>query len=71
MDSLTGLVATITGASRGFGRKLSMQLAGEGVRVVAAALPQEADALAALVEEINGAGGNATWRTLSLTHTMI
>lgn len=66
MDSLTGLVAIVTGASRGFGRQLSLQLAAEGVRVVAAALPQEADALAALVEEICGAGGAAAWRTLDV-----
>ena len=66
MDSLTGLVAVVTGASRGFGRQLSRQLAAEGVRVVAAALPQEADALTALVEEISAAGGAAVWRTLDV-----
>ncbi len=66
MDSLKGLVAIITGASRGFGRQLSLQLAGEGVRVVAAALPQEADALATLVKEISGAGGTAALRTLDV-----
>jgi 3-oxoacyl-[acyl-carrier protein] reductase len=60
------LVAIVTGASRGFGRQLSLQLAAEGVRVVAAALPQETDALAALVEEICGAGGEAAWRTLDV-----
>ena len=66
MDSLTGLVALITGASRGFGRQLSLQLAGEDVQVVAAALPQEAEALAALVGEISEGGGNAVWRTLDV-----
>jgi NAD(P)-dependent dehydrogenase (short-subunit alcohol dehydrogenase family) len=66
VDSLTGLVAIVTGASRGFGRELSRQLAAENVRVVAAALPQEADALTALVEEISAAGGAAVWRPLDV-----
>ncbi len=66
MDSLTGLVAIVTGASGGFGRQLSRQLAADGVRVVAAALPQESDALASLVKEICGTGGTAVWRTLDV-----
>jgi NAD(P)-dependent dehydrogenase (short-subunit alcohol dehydrogenase family) len=34
--------------------------------VVAAALPQETDALTALVEEIRGTGGTAAWRTVDV-----
>jgi 3-oxoacyl-[acyl-carrier protein] reductase len=66
MESLRGLTAIITGASRGFGRQLCLDLAVEGTRVVAAALPEEAEALAALTDEIVKKGGTAAWRTVDV-----
>lgn len=47
----------MTGASHGIGRAVAQALAGEGARVVVNG--RNADALAAVVEEIRGAGGEA------------
>lgn len=66
MDSIGGSVALVTGASRGFGREVSLQLAAEGVKVVAAALPAEEPELRSLVEEIRASGGVASWRTVDV-----
>ena len=54
MPDLTGRVAVVTGASRGIGRAVARELATTGVRVLAAARDQHADAVAA---EITAGGG--------------
>lgn len=66
MDSLSESVALVTGASRGFGREISLALALEGVQVVAAALASEKEELISLVEEIRSAGGKAAWRPVDV-----
>jgi len=50
-------VAIVTGASRGIGRSIALALAAQGAKVVASA--RNADALSALVKEIQGQGGVA------------
>ena len=57
MTMLNDKVAIITGASRGIGRSVALTLAEQGAKVVASA--RNADALASLVEEIKGKGGEA------------
>ena len=64
MKSLGGSVAIVTGASKGFGREIALQLAAEGVKVVAAA--RSTESLAALVDEIEAAGGTAVARAVDL-----
>lgn len=49
--------AIVTGASRGIGREIALQLARSGAAVALAA--RSADALAAVAAEIDGAGGRA------------
>ncbi len=66
MDQLKGSVAIVTGASKGIGRATSLRLAAAGVRVVAAATPASEAALAGLVSEIRGAGGEAAWRPVDV-----
>lgn len=55
---LTGKTALVTGASSGFGAHFARILASSGARVIAAA--RRTDRLAALVHEIEGAGGRAS-----------
>jgi NAD(P)-dependent dehydrogenase (short-subunit alcohol dehydrogenase family) len=55
--AMTGRVALVTGASSGIGRRLALQLAGAGAKVVVAA--RRTDRLADLVDEIKAAGGEA------------
>lgn len=64
MTELKGAVAIVTGASKGFGREIALQLAAEGARVVAAARSE--GPLRSLVEEIRASGGEAVWRAVEL-----
>jgi 3-oxoacyl-[acyl-carrier protein] reductase len=57
MARLQGRVALVTGASQGIGRACALALASEGARVAAAA--RNEDKLAAVVQEISKAGGEA------------
>ena len=56
--SLTNQVALVTGASRGIGRAIAMQLAAQGAKVVVNYSGSEASAKA-VVAEIEAAGGEA------------
>jgi 3-oxoacyl-[acyl-carrier protein] reductase len=58
MARLQGRVALVTGASQGIGRACALALAAEGAKIAAAARNQ--DKLAAVVQEISKAGGEAT-----------
>ncbi|HVS02493.1 MAG TPA: 3-oxoacyl-[acyl-carrier-protein] reductase [Thermoanaerobaculia bacterium] len=64
MLRLDGRTALITGASQGIGRGVATLLARQGARVLAAARSE--DKLAALVEEIAAAGGDARALALDL-----
>ena len=55
---LAGQTALVTGASRGIGRAVALQLAAAGA-TVAVNYASSADAAEAVVAEITGAGGNA------------
>src|SRR6266508_770565 len=63
MFDLTGKVAIVTGASRGIGREIAMQLASRGAHVVAAARDQNASATVTAIEE---AGGHATLASIDV-----
>jgi 3-oxoacyl-[acyl-carrier protein] reductase len=58
MAHLAGQVAVITGASRGIGRAIALDLASEGAKVVVN-YANSSDAADALVQEIQAAGGEA------------
>jgi 3-oxoacyl-[acyl-carrier protein] reductase len=57
MARLQGRVALVTGASQGIGRACALALAAEGAKIAAAARNEEK--LAAVVQEISKAGGDA------------
>lgn len=64
MFELTGKVALVTGASRGIGRAIAMQLASQGAFVVAAARGENA---ADTVAAITAAGGRAEAISVDVT----
>lgn len=66
MFDLTDKTALVTGASRGIGRAIAVQLASRGARVIAAARTESA--LSEVVDEITAAGGTATALTLDLAN---
>ncbi len=56
--SLQGKIAVVTGASRGIGRTIAIRLAADGA-LVAVNFQKNAEAAAAVVQEIEAAGGEA------------
>lgn len=64
MKRFSGRVALVTGASRGIGRAIALQLAAEGATVAAAARGTNAQAV---VDEIVAAGGSAEAVALDVT----
>jgi 3-oxoacyl-[acyl-carrier protein] reductase len=65
VDSLRGSTAIVTGASRGLGREIALQLAREGAWVMAAARSNQ-EALISLLEEIRREGGDGGWRLVDV-----
>ena len=63
-ENLTGKIALVTGASRGIGYQLALQLAAAGAHVIAVARTQ--GGLEELDDQIKAAGGNATLVPLNL-----
>jgi meso-butanediol dehydrogenase/(S,S)-butanediol dehydrogenase/diacetyl reductase len=62
---LAGKVVVVTGAARGIGRAISLQLARDGATIVAADLNREG--AAAVAAEIEGAGGRAAGMWVDVT----
>lgn len=64
VTALSGQVAIVTGASKGFGREIALGLAREGVLVVVAARSEEA--LRAVAGQIGSNGGRALWKNVEV-----
>jgi 3-oxoacyl-[acyl-carrier protein] reductase len=64
MADFTGKIAIVSGASRGIGREIAVQLAARGAHVVAAARAENA---AATVQTIEAAGGRADLGSVDVT----
>jgi 3-oxoacyl-[acyl-carrier protein] reductase len=64
VSDLAGRIAIVTGASRGIGRAIALEMAAQGATVVAAARVDHASGTA---EEIVGRGGSAEAVTLDVT----
>lgn len=62
---LSGRLALVTGASRGIGREIALQMAGLGAHIIAVA--RTAGALEELDDDIRAKGGEATLVPLDLT----
>jgi 3-oxoacyl-[acyl-carrier protein] reductase len=62
--NVAGRIAVVTGASRGIGREIALQLAGGGATVVAAARGQNAQAT---VDAITASGGTAHLASAEMT----
>ncbi|MCU1513472.1 MAG: short-chain dehydrogenase, partial [Microbacteriaceae bacterium] len=63
---LTGKVAVVTGASRGIGRAIALQMAAHGAKVVVSS--RKLDACEAVVAEIRAAGGEAVARICNVSY---
>src|SRR3546814_9599525 len=66
-ELLTGRVAVVTGAGRGIGRGIAVELAREGAKVMVASRSQ--GSIDATLGEIATAGGEAMGRVRSEEHT--
>ncbi|MBV9695785.1 MAG: SDR family oxidoreductase [Gammaproteobacteria bacterium] len=64
--SLAGKVAVVTGASRGIGRSIALQLAAQGARVVISS--RKLESCEAVAAEINSAGGTAMAHACHVGH---
>src|SRR5688500_3463478 len=67
MDGIKGKVVAITGASSGIGEAIARHLSALGAKVVLGA--RRTDNLAAIVESIITAGGEARYKSLDVTDT--
>ncbi|SFJ53324.1 SDR family NAD(P)-dependent oxidoreductase [Celeribacter neptunius] len=65
MEGITGAVAVVTGAAQGNGRAIALGLAGQGAKVIACDIQQEA--VAKVAQEIVDAGGEAIGVALDIT----